>query len=406
MSLFDQLLNAVVNAVEADRRGGVAAPEILVAEFDRHRIVAALEAARQGEGKPLPEQYTLPDYAGNNATLRIDGVEVGAHGLIILDGETCYQAVTGVDGVTPPLQLRARRWFLPSASEEELVAFGDVQATGERRFDRAFQLRATSRAAAVAFLTPALVEQLMRVGDDVVSITLRPDQGRTWCEVRVEVRGAPFAAPAIALARAAHAATEALVRTPGGFVATGQAHVLAVEEIQALVERVRDSVSFLAGHVARVGDGVEARVELDEPAGLHAVLRVEPLAPRTLGVSMRAELRLADGVRRTTLTPEVGALQRMRGLVDPRVGDPVLDRAFVIDGDPAVARLALADPSAALRLAGQRGCITIDGAGLEVRVPAVPHDGAMVLEVALAALACWREAALAAGGFSTVATER
>lgn len=402
MSAFDELYRVAQEAKRRDggglRRDGWQGTVGTIETFDLERIGAALDSARQSEGQPLPEHYVLPDYPGQAAPLRIDGTEVGTHGLIVVEGDTLYQAHSTVDGVTPALQLRAHRWFLPMPAEQSFVAFGEVQATGEKRFDRAFHLRATSRAAAVAFLTPPLVEQLMRVGGDVVSITVRPELGRTGCEVRVEVSSARQATPAIALARAAHAATETLVGTPGGFVATSGAHALAPDQLLALVERVRDTVSFLAGHVARVGDGVEARLELDRPSGLASVLRIEPANTSAVRVSFRGELPHDDRARRTTLTPELGVLKRAKGLVDTKVGDALLDRAFLIEGDAARARLALADPSASLRLAGRGAALTVDGAGLDVRVPDVPLDDSALLEVVLAALACWRGAALRAAG--------
>ncbi len=115
-------------------------------------------------------------------------------------------------------------------------------------------------------------------------------------------------------------------------------------------------------------------------------------------MSFRGELPHDDRARRTTLTPELGVLKRAKGLVDTKVGDALLDRAFLIEGDAARARLALADPSASLRLAGRGAALTVDGAGLDVRVPDVPLDDSALLEVVLAALACWRGAALRAAG--------
>lgn len=412
MSAFDELYEAAMAEKRKDplfggrfSRGGLDTTLGTVEDFDLRGIANALERARASEGQPLPEHYALPDYPGQTAPLRMAGVEVGSHGLTLIEGVTCYQSVTGVDGVTPALQLRARRWFTSESTDEIFLAFGDLQTTGVRGFDRAFGIRAASRGAAVALLTPALVEQLVRVGSDLVSVTLRPEQGRTYCEVRVEVQGATKAEPAIALARAAHAATEKLVRTPGGFVSTAEAHALTMEEIRALVSKVRDTVSFLAGHVERVGDGVEARLELDEPAGMHAILRLEPVGPRALRATFRGDLRPTDTTRETRLSPELGFLQKLRGLSDPKVGDPALDKAFLVVGERAMARLAVADASAALRLAGRRGTLTIDGAGFHVDVPSLPVDDAVLLEVTLAAVSCWRQAALTSAGFVEAAIE-
>ncbi|OGQ16032.1 MAG: hypothetical protein A2138_03685 [Deltaproteobacteria bacterium RBG_16_71_12] len=250
------------------------------------------------------------------------------------------------------------------------------------------------------FLTPELIEQLVRLGSKVVSVAVRPEAGRTFVDVLVEVKDAARAEPAIALARAAFFATQKLVTTAGGFAEASEGTALDLDDVLALVERVKDTVSFLAGHVARVGDGVEARLELDEPAGLHAVLRIEPAAPRELRATFRADVPLPHVAKETRLSPEVGFLRRLQGMLDPKVGDPALDRAFLIEGEVALARLALADPTAALRLAGRGASLGIDGAGLTARVPRLPLDDEALLEVVLATIACWREAALKAAGFA------
>ncbi|MBI1944134.1 MAG: hypothetical protein HYS27_00485 [Deltaproteobacteria bacterium] len=405
MSAFDELYAI---AAEAKRReggghrrdgwqGSIGALEM----FDLRRISDALEAARQSEGQPLPEHYALPDYPGQAASLAIDGKTVGSHGLTLVDGDTCYQATAGVDGVTPALQVRPRRWLRPIGDEREAwTQFGDVQRTGAKALDRALVIRATSRRAAAVFLTPALIEQLVRLGSQVRSVTVRPEAGRTFVEVLVEVRDAARAEPGIALARAAYFAMQTLVATPGGFAEASEAAALELDDVLALVERVKETVAFLAGHVARVGDGVEARLELDEPAGLHAVLRVEPAAARELRATFRGDLPLPHITRATRLEPEVGFLKRAQGLVDPKVGDAALDRAFLIEGDVALARVALADPMAALRLAGRGGSLAIDAAGLSARVPRLALDDDALLEVVVALVASWREAALVAAGFA------
>ena len=403
MSAFDDLYHAT----RAAKRAQAMNPdEVAINVADLRRIAAALEKARQTEGEPLPEQYVLPDYPGQSATLRIDGVDVGSHGLTIIDGDTCYQSATGVDGVTPALQVRPRRWLRPADDEGRCQAsYGDVQRTGVKELDRAILIRAVSRRSATVFLTPELVERLMRLGSKVVSVTVRPEAGRTFVDTVVEVKGSPHAEPAIALARAAHAAMQTLVSTPGGFAETARATELSLDDVLALVGRVKDTVSFLAGHVERVGDGVEARLELDQPTGMHAVLRIEPTGPRELRATFRGDLTLPHAARDTRLEPEVGFLKKAQGLVDTKVGEAALDRAFLIEGDVGMARLALADPSAALRIAGRGGSLALDGAGFHVRVPRVPADNDALLEVVLASVSSWREAARESAGFADAARE-
>lgn len=412
MGAFDDLYQAAMevslgNPENALDKLGHAASKLTAAEqFDLPRIARALEAARASEGQPLPEHYFLPDYPGQSAPLRIDGIEVGNHAVALIDGDTCYQATTFVSGVTPALQLRPRRWFRPSDDEGRFHAsFGEIQRTGSKALDRALMVRAVSRRAATVFLTPGLIERAVRLGSRLVSVALRPEAGRTFVETVVEVEHARKAEPAIALARAAHAAALKLVETPGGFAETAQAAVLGAEEIRALVTQVKDSVSFLAGHVERVGDGVEARLELDEPAGLHAVLRLEPTGPRELRATFRGDVPLPGLTREVKLSPQVGILKKLKGLNDPKVGDGTLDQALLIEGDVALARLVLADAAAALRVSGRGGALALDGAGLHVRVPSVPVEGEALLEVVVASVALWREAVLRCAGF-TAADER
>lgn len=408
MSAFDELYQKTLDAHgRGEKRAnwrhiGDSSPTLgPVATFDVWQISKALEAARQSEGQPLPEQYVLPDYPGQSAVLRIDGDEVGSHGLTVIEGETCYQATSRVDGVTPALQVRPRGWFRPTDDEGRyLASYGEIQRTGSQELDHAVMVRGASRRAAVVFLTPELIEALVRLGSKVVSVSVRPEAGGTFVETLVEVKSAPKAEPAIVLARAAHAAMVKLVSTPGGFAETAEATVLGIEEIRALVTQVKDSVSFLAGHVERVGDGVEARLELDQPTGLHAVLRIEPTGARELRATFRGDIPLPQVTRETRLSPQVGFLKKVKGLADPKVGDPLLDNALLIEGDVTLARLVLSDGAAALRLAGRGASLALDGAGLHVRVPRLPLEGDALLEGVIASVALWREAVLKCAGFS------
>src|SRR5690349_18582560 len=109
MSAFDDLLAAVIDDRRtASSRGDVGALEAL----DLRRIGAAMERARANEGKPVPEEYLLPDYVGAAARLRVDGEVVGSHGLTVVAGDTCYVADLAKDAPHPvhPLSLSKRRW--------------------------------------------------------------------------------------------------------------------------------------------------------------------------------------------------------------------------------------------------------------------------------------------------------
>lgn len=409
MSGFDDLYAAVLvdrnrRAQSFDQSGRPANLSALEA-LDLRRIGVALDAARRNEGRPIPEHYALPDYPGQVLELRVAGAPIGSHGLVGTSGDQLYQAQTACDGAAPALRVEPRR-FLRSARDDVDAdsAWGPEQPLGVKAFDRRFLVRCRSRRAVGAFLTDEVVGALGEVKRDLVVVAVRAEAGRTLVEVKVEVEGATAAAPAVALARAAHAAAAQLASAPGGFGDDGPAtRTLEPAALTALVERVRESTSFLAGHAERVGNGVEARFELDRPEGIGCVFRLEPDGKGAARATLRAGLA-APPARPATLSPEVGVLARARGLMDPKVGDPALDRAFLIEGDVETARLALMDPSASLRLVGRGATLGVDGEGFLVDVPSFVADAASILEVTAACVAAWRAAALMNAGFGEPST--
>lgn len=404
MSCFDDLYAAVLvdrnrRAQSFDQSGRPASLSALEA-LDLRRIGVALDAARRNEGRPIPEHYALPDYPGQSLGLRLGGEEIGSHGLAGAAGEASYLAQTSCDGAAPALRVEPRRLLRTARDDVDADAvWGPEQPLALKAFDRRFIVRCRSRRAVGAFLTDDVVRSLFEVKGDLVAVTVRADAGRTHVEVKVRVDGSPAAAPAVALARAVHAAAVHLARAPGGFGDDGPAReALDPAALKSLLERVRESTSFLAGHAERVGDGVEARFELDRPEGIACVFRIEPDGEQAARATLRGGLA-APPARTAKLSPEVGVLARARGLMDPKVGDPALDRAFLIEGDVEIARLALRDPSAALRLAGRGGTLAVDGEGFVIDVPPFAADEASLLEVTAACVAAWRAAALMNAGF-------
>lgn len=406
MSGFDDLYAAVLaerarldqGHAEAGQRVSVTPLEAL----DIRRIGAALDRARREEGKPIPEHYALPDYPGSSTwDLRLGGKPIGGHRLIGATGRQTYVAETSCEGAAPALCIEPRRLLRRTRDDIEAgEAWGPEQPLGAKAFDRRFIVRCRSRRAVDAFLTDDVVWTLADVKGDLVAVTVRAHEGRTQVEVKVEVDGSPAAAPAVALARAAHAAAARLASAPGGFGDDGAtSDGLDPTVTRALVEQLRESTSFLAGLVERVGDGVEARFELDKPEGLACVFRLEQAEERTVRATLRGRLA-APSPRTAKLSAEVGALARARGLLDPKLGDPALDRAFLIEGDLATARHALRDPTAALRLVGRGATLAVDAEGFSVVVPPFAANEAAILEVTAACIAAWRAAALANAGFA------
>jgi hypothetical protein len=415
VSAFDDLYASVLKErqergdMPGRRRGDLSTPPGLTPSeaFDLTNIAAALELARRNEGLPLPEEYALPDYPGQMLELRVQGVEVGSHGLTGSGRDTAYLAQTTIDGAgAPRVRIEPRRVLRDVVAERAaLSAWGKEIPVGVKAFDDRFLIRARSKRAAALFLKPELVAALTVVRKSLVDITVQPENNRTLVEVRVRVDSAREAGPAVALARAAHAAADRLARTPGGFADEAEAKTLTPEQLRQLVLRVQESTSFLAGQVERQGDGVEARFELDRPEGLKGILRIEATSETTVRTSLKGDL-LSPPDKTAVLSPEVGVLKKALGLLDPKVGDDAIDKAFLIEGPADVARIALCDRSAVLRLAG-RGCtLTVDKSGMSIVVPSVPAEDAAFLEVTAAVIAAWREAAMRNAGFTGYAVER
>jgi hypothetical protein len=398
MSAYDDLFAAIVQpsidkAAHPDLAGLVGAE---ISALELKRIAKALEIARANEGQALPEQYWLPDYPGQMTDLSVDGVVVGSHGLTLVEGHEVYSASFEVVGRALPLLVRRRRLLRGAVEELQLAhRFGSIQRLGLETFDRSFLLRCSSRAAAVAFLTDEFVNALVSAGRDLVDVVVLPDE-KSAVSVRVRVDGAKSAAGAIALARATFKAARLVA--PKVFVASGEARELSHGDVLDLVQRVRDATSFLAGDVERVGEGVEARLLLDEPEELEARLRLE-VVDDGLRLSFRGALPVAPR-KPVTLSPEVGVWKKALGLVDPKVGDEALDRAFLVDGDLDAAKLVLTERNAALRLCGRGAVLSAAPEGFGVAVACLPREDEAVLDVVVASISAWREAALACAGFA------
>jgi hypothetical protein len=387
---FDDLLHNVLASRGVDKRPNA------IEMVDLGRIAKALERARTSEGQALPEEYWLPEYPGQMCDLQVDGVVVGSHGLTIVDGHEVYNADFEVAGQALPLLVRRRR-FLRGAVEELQLAnkFGSIQRLGIDELDRHFLLRCSSRSAAVAFLTDDFLHALVQIGRDLVDVVVLPD-AKSVVKVRVRVDSAKAAAGAIALARATFAAARLVA--PKNYVASSDARELSNGDVIDLVQRVRDATSFLAGDVERVGEGVEARLLLEEPDELEARLRVE-VVDGGLRISFRGALPVAPK-KPVTLSPEVGVWKKALGLVDPKLGDAALDRAFLVEGDVDAARLVLTEKTAALRLCGRGAVLSAGKEGFGVVVESLPREDEAVLDVVVASITAWREAALACAGFA------
>jgi hypothetical protein len=392
MSTYDQLIadaRARKRRESADGKSSIG----LVEAFDLLRIARAIDRAREKEGQPLSAHEALPDYAGQTAALLRDGKKIGDHGLVMRDGDRHYLAHHFVAGRALPLLL-CRRSFWRAADQErsDLATFGDEVAIDVQGFARRFIVRCASSAQVKVLLTDELVGALMVARRVVRRVTLEPGLEGIHVDVLARADDGREAIPAIALARAVHAAVEAVASTAGGFVATARAEVSNEQRIPELLDDVRAATAFLGGHVERVGDAAEARMTLDEPAGWRGALRVAFAAGRSLSVTFDGELS-PPFTSNVTLRPERSRLERARGLFDKKLGDPELDRAFLIEGNLDAARLLASETIAALALVSRGATLSLDANGVHVRIPDLPDEDEALLEATSASLALWRAAA-------------
>lgn len=162
------------------------------------------------------------------------------------------------------------------------------------------------------------------------------------------------------------------------------------EQLESLLSLLSSSTSWLSGPVARVGDGVEARLELDEQAELPCALRLDVDGVTGLvTLFLRAPLKTAP-TKTTTLSPQASVLDQLRGLIDVHVGVTAFDNAWLCKGDvDDVKVLQRAETElAALHQIG--ATITWGAEGLVVRAPGFAFDGDDVADAVDACLRLWR----------------
>ena len=162
------------------------------------------------------------------------------------------------------------------------------------------------------------------------------------------------------------------------------------EQLASLLSLLSSSTSWLSGPVARVGDGVEARLELDEQPELPCALRLDVHGVTGLvTLFLRAPLKTTP-TKTTTLAPQEDFFARVRGLVDVKVNDDVFDAAWLIAGDVAdvqALKLAATELAALRRIDAS---IEWGAEGLVVRAPGFPFEPEDVVDAVDASLSLWR----------------
>jgi hypothetical protein len=207
------------------------------------------------------------------------------------------------------------------------------------------------------------------------------------CE-RAASRAFQFAGIAVSLARAGMTFAER--------AADGRP---APEKVEALVQQLSSSVAWLSGPVARVGDGVEARLALDEQHEHPCALRVDIDDDGHASMFFRGPLQAAPE-RRTILKPQAGFIERLRALVDGKIGDASFDDAWLVDGDVDGARSLAVGQVELQRLRRLLASLELGPEGLQVRVPPFELDDETLVDAASSALSLWRTLVIRAHGLT------
>ncbi len=220
----------------------------------------------------------------------------------------------------------------------------------------------------------------------VLEVDVGVGDGR-HCE-RAAARAFQFAGIAVSLARAGMTFAER--------AADGRP---APEQVEALVQQLSSSVAWLSGPVARVGDGVEARLVLQEQHELPSSLRVDLDDDGQASLYFRGPL-LASPEQRTTLKPQAGFIETLLALVDGKIGDPAFDDAWLIDGDVDGARRLAVGAGELQRLRQLQASIELGPEGLQVRVPPFELDEASLVDAVGSTLSLWRTLVMRAHGLA------
>lgn len=332
--------------------------------------------------------------------LRID--QMGGLHRLEGSGNSCvYKASVDVPGVLPRLTIQSEALGMPPRACGPVVPF--------RTKTLAERLRARSRAPGVlrVFDTDEFADLLDPAEDWELRIEFRPETDKlTVIEVDVDVGDGRHCNPALRLTEAVARIARALVESGAVFAEIAVDGRPPAERIEALLGRITEAVSWVHGPVARVGDGVEARLALEEQPDAPSVLRLDlhnlqHAADGHGSCSVFFEGRLIERTDRSVrLTPQVGVTDRLRGLVDVKVKDAAFDAAWLISGDEALSKKLAAQALLMQRLRAHLATVELTPAGLVVRVPPFADEDSAVVEVVSAVLTLWRHLCRDARGFS------
>lgn len=192
-----------------------------------------------------------------------------------------------------------------------------------------------------------------------------------------------------AAAKAAQLASVCLALVGQSFTERDDSQKATPEQLESLLGTLSTSVTWLSGPVARVGDGVEARLALDEQVELPCSLRLDVKGDQTGSMYFRGPLQ-APPDRVTKLAPQEGFFERLAGLVDAKVGIDAFDDAWLVDGPREGAVEMAAAEGEVLRLRRLLGHVELGPEGLVVRIPRFEVDDENLVDAVGSALSLWR----------------
>lgn len=334
---------------------------------------AALAAAAKAAQRVVDASYLVGE---RGSVLRLDDL-TAMHYLRRRGQEFDYCARIEVDGVLPRC-VCVRRGF---ALDED-----DLPAHVPQLQELASEVEVRTRAPALvrAFSTPALVDCVPEYG---FRVAWRPGHETTVAEIDVDVGNAQSLERAVRFACVVGRIARALAESRVVFAEHALDARPPVERVLEVLDRVTRAVAWLSGPTARVGDGVEARLVLDEQPDLPSVLRIDIDGEGRHSLFFEGRFTHAFPTI-VQLTPQRGLVDRLRGLGDAKSGDAAFDDTWLCAGDGATLQLLAARRSAFRLLAAAGAGVELGPAGLVVRVP--PIGGIDVIELVGAVLGLWR----------------
>ena len=328
-------------------------------------------------GRGMSEAVLFSPY-GSTRDFVVDGTRLGVHQMQMTGGVAAsrYWAQVAVPGVFP--RVRIGRLGLASAGTS---ADGPSVRVG---LPLKFSCRTTGWGFFDDVLIPAIAQRIRLLDGRIEFITLEPQEDGTTSlelvvndvEERFELEVAIQLVHAWVDALAAQEGrtwldAEQAMRSKG---AQGMAQ-LAIEDIETLESLVVDGTQWLSGQVERVGETLEARVQMLDAENSQSVrrgtLRFIPHDgdPAVLRIDAALELPPVAGDQ-VRLEPDDGGLwswvKRRFELV---VEDEAVDEAFLIFGEPEVKALLTKVRPWLLELASVRAKVEVRPEQLLVSIP-------------------------------------